>query len=30
VDDFAEQLSDKPNSLIFAPRQTPDPEPRAN
>ena len=30
VDDFAEQLSDKPNSLIFAPRQAPDPEPRAN
>jgi paraquat-inducible protein B len=30
VDDFAEQLSDKPNSLIFAPKQTPDPEPRAN
>ena len=30
VDAFTEQLSDKPNSLIFAPKQAPDPEPRAN
>ena len=29
VDAFTEQLNDKPNSLIFAPKQTPDPEPRA-
>ena len=28
VDAFAEQLSDKPNSLVFPQKQTPDPEPR--
>jgi paraquat-inducible protein B len=28
VDEFAEQLSDKPNSLVFPQKQTPDPEPR--
>ncbi len=30
VDAFAEQLSDKPNSLVFPQKQTPDPEPRVN
>jgi paraquat-inducible protein B len=28
VDSFAEQLSDKPNSLVFPQKQSPDPEPR--
>lgn len=28
VDDFAEQLSDKPNSLVFPQKRVPDPEPR--
>ena len=30
VDSFAEQLSDKPNSLVFPQKQTPDPEPRVD
>ena len=30
VDAFAEQLSDKPNSLVFPQKQAPDPEPRVD
>jgi paraquat-inducible protein B len=30
VDSFAEQLSDRPNSLVFPQKETPDPEPRVD
>jgi paraquat-inducible protein B len=30
VDSFAEQLSEKPNSLVFPQKPTPDPEPRVD
>ncbi len=30
IDSFADQLSEKPNALVFPPKATPDPEPRLN